>query len=267
MNPDHQDPGLLRKAAEEAAAAAGGLVRQKWDQPRQLKSKGFRDIVTDADTAAQDVITTYIREHFPDHGFMTEEETELTAEGPVVWIIDPVDGTTNYSRQIPIFCVSIAAAVRTGKDNKELALVAGAIYDPLRDEMFSGAAGLGATLNNKPIEVSQTPTVDKAIVGLDWSREPEKRQAMLDALGRYAHEVHTVRATGSAALGLVWVAAGRFDVYLNFVIGPWDVAAAKVIIGEAGGVVTDCQDRPWVVGTRECCASNGQFHQAFLELF
>ena len=269
------NPTNLRAVAEQAALKAGVLLRQKWDQPREYSRKGFRDFVTDADLASQFIITQEIQRHFPDHGFITEEDDpRLPASGPIQWIIDPVDGTSNYSRQVPTYCISIGAVLAkempAGEtqriSNSDTNFLAGVIYDPMRDELFSAAVNAGSTLNGEIIQVSSTLTLDKALVGMDWSREPEKRQSMIESISRFAHQVHTIRATGSAALALAWVAAGRLDVYANLVIGPWDVAAAKVIIQEAGGFVSGLGGQPWSLSETGCIASNGQLHSSFLEL-
>jgi len=262
------DPKVLRSLSEYAATQAGQLIKEIWNQPRQISSKGFRDIVTDADLASQSLITGLIRDKFPDHGFLTEEEDpDLPSAGPIIWIIDPVDGTTNYSRHIPSFCVSISAA-RLPSDGSwtDAELLAGSIYDPMRDELFSAAKGQGSTLNHQSIQVSQTADLELAAVGFDWSRDYDRRQAMADVVGRLAHDIHTLRATGSAALGLAWVAAGRFDLYFNFRIGPWDMAAAKVIIGEAGGQVSALLGDRWDIEDSGCIASNGRLHRAFKSL-
>jgi myo-inositol-1(or 4)-monophosphatase len=269
------NPADLRAVAEEAALKAGALLRQKWDEPRELSKKGFRDFVTDADIASQEIITQEIQRHFPGHGFITEEYAPgLPASGSIQWVIDPVDGTSNYSRQVPTYCISIGAmlanelpAGQTGQtNNAETNILAGVIYDPMRDELFSGAIHSGSTLNGEIIRVSSTLNLENALVGMDWSREPEKRQRMIESIGRFIHQVHTVRATGSAALALAWVAAGRLDLYANLVIGPWDVAAAKVIIQEAGGFVSGLTGRPWILNDTGCIASNGPLHSRFLEV-
>ncbi len=262
------DPTILRSIAEQAATQAGHLIKDKWSQPRQISSKGFRDIVTDADIASQSLITGLIRERFPDHGFLTEEDDpDLPMTGPIIWIIDPVDGTTNYSRQIPSFCVSIGAArLPNNEPWTEAEVLAGAIYDPMRDELFSAARGQGSTLNHQTIHVSQTPGLETAAVGFDWSREYDRRLAMAEVIGRIAQDVHTLRATGSAALALAWVAAGRFDLYFNFRIGPWDMAAAKVIIVEAGGQVSSLLGERWDVEDSGCIASNGRLNTSFKRL-
>jgi myo-inositol-1(or 4)-monophosphatase len=262
------DPGVLRSIAEQAATQAGHLIKELWNRPRQISSKGYRDIVTDADLASQSLITGLIRERFPDHGFLTEEDDpDLPTSGQIIWIIDPVDGTTNYSRQIPSFCVSISAArFPINKSLTEAEILAGAIYDPMRDELFSAAKGQGSTLNGRTIHVSQTSDLEIAAVGFDWSREYDRRQVMVEVIGRIAHDVHTLRATGSAALALAWVAAGRFDLYFNFRIGPWDMAAAKVIIGEAGGQVSSLLGDHWDIEDSGCIVSNGRLHTTFKKL-
>ena len=262
------DAGKFKDVAEHAAVKAGNLVRQQFSEPRQISQKGYRDVVTDADFASQAIITEIIRSSFPGHGFLTEEDDPSLPEGgPVIWVIDPVDGTTNYSRQIPTYCISIAAATKQGTDQSgwnDYRPVAGVIYDPMRDEMFSAAAGGSSTLNGKDVSVSKADNIGEAIVSLDWSRDYARRQTMLSALNRFAHEAHTIRATGSAALNLAWIAAGRLDVYFNFGIGPWDVAAAAVLIAEAGGTVTNPAGEPWSLNDASCVASNGLVHQAFL---
>lgn len=247
--------------AETAAVQAGALLREMLAQPRELISKGYRDLVTDADFAAQKLITDLIRQRFPKHAFLVEEkDPSLPRAGSVQWVIDPVDGTSNYSRQQPNFSVSIGVAV-SGES------VVGVIYDPMRDEMFSAVAGQGSRLNGHAIQVSSEEALASAIIAVDWSRTYELRQAMLTALTGFAHEVKTIRAIGSAALALAWIAAGRLDGYLNFGLFPWDVAAGSLLIREAGGVMTDDTGRPLVLeGALRSAASNGRIHARFLEL-
>lgn len=270
------DVNLLQLTAERGAYLAGDLVREMWQTPLQIKSKGYRDIVTDADYASQHAITDFVQKRFPDHGFLVEEDNpNLPRDGDIIWIIDPVDGTSNFSRSQPIFCISIAATVtirrnRSAGDSmsKELEskTLAGVIYDPLRDEMFSSVAGAGSTLNGQPIQVSQINELDSAVVCLDVSRQERERQAMLNAVGRFAHRVRTIRAHGSAALAMAWVAAGRLDIYTNTDIGPWDVAAASLLISEAGGQVSNHENHLWAVGDSGCIASNGKIHDRFYGL-
>lgn len=246
--------------ATKTALEAGKLLRNKWTGPRQISEKGFRDLVTDADLASQTLIVKMIQSHFPDHGFLVEEEdSDLSAAGPIIWVIDPVDGTTNYSHYVPIYCVSIAAIERqspqTNPDGPKI--LAGVIYDPMRDELFQATAEQGATLNGKKIQVSQISALEKAVIGFDWSHHPEKRQTTLDMVQKIAHNVHTMRALGSAALALAWVAAGRLDGYFNLNLKPWDVAAGKLLIQEAGGQIETLNGQPWRLEDVGCIAVNG----------
>ena len=252
----------LLSIASQSALQAGALLRQKWDEPRHVSQKGFRDWVTDADLAAQALIVEIIQEKFPDHGFLVEEKVAgLQVEGPICWIIDPVDGTSNYSRQQPNFCVSIAAAGQIAKEKEpgkmRAEILAAVVYDPMRDELFEATAAKGAFLNGKKIQVSETETLESAIVALDWSHEKEKRQRTLEALQQFAHQIHTIRAIGSAALALAWIAAGRLDAYFNLNMKPWDAAAGQLLIHEAGGQIVNLDNRPWQLDDPACIASNG----------
>lgn len=221
-----------RDLAEDAAQKAGALMLERLKEPMELKSKGFRDIVTAVDFEAQALITSMIREAFPDHGFLTEEEdSTLPEEGPVRWVIDPIDGTSNYARGIPSFCTSIAAAV----DDE---VVVGVIYDPNLDELFSTVKGAGTMLNGNPVTCRENDDFGNAIIALDWSRSTEDRRLLFDALMNFGLDVRSLRCSGSASLALAWVAAGRFDGYVNFTLSPWDWAAAGLMIQEAGGYFT-----------------------------
>lgn len=254
----------LLTTAETVALSAGKLLRRLWEEPRQLTRKGFRDIVTDADFASQRLITAEIKKRFPRHGFLTEEDDEtLSQEGEIVWIIDPVDGTSNYSRQMPSFSVSIAAARRQGTD---LSVEVGAVYDPVRQELFSASQGAGAKLNGYPIFTALTVDPIEAIISLDWSHRRETRQVTLDILGHLAHEVKTIRAIGTAALAISWVAAGRLDGYLNINLHPWDVAAGAVIVQEAGGEISNFAGDGWHWQQMDCVVSNGSLHNRFVEI-
>ncbi len=253
----------LRQTACETAVSAGKLARDLFSKPRQIHSKGFRDLVTDADFAAQHLITSAIQAQFPSHGFLTEEEdSQLPQSGPIIWIIDPIDGTTNYSRQLPEFCVSIAACLF---HNGRYEPVAAAIYDPMRQELFSAARGQGATLQvgdapPSKMHVSQVDDAADAVLCLDWSSSATKRASVLELLKQLAQQSFTVRAIGTAALAMAWVAAGRVDFYLNLRLRPWDVAAALLLVQESGGHFTTLEAEPlvWDIAGMACLASNGR---------
>lgn len=256
----------LLETAESAATAAGRLVRELISKPLQLKSKGFRDIVTNADISAQKRVTDIIRARFPEHGFLTEEtDDDLPTAGSIIWIVDPIDGTTNYSRQIPEYCVSVAAAIHEDSAGQ---ILAGAVYDPAREELFSAARGLGSRLNGLTINASSLDEIASSVVGLDWSRSREERMQTLQSLGGIAHRVTTIRAIGAAALALAWVAAGRLDAYYNLNLQAWDVAAGALLVSEAGGCLTNFDGKPWRWQRHQgtCLASNGWIHEAFRTL-
>ena len=255
--PDNQGVTALLETARLAASAAGALLHERWVGPRKLRKKGFRAWVTDSDFAAQSLITSLIRERYPAHGFLAEEESpDLPSAGDVLWIIDPIDGTTNYSRRQPNFCVSIAAV-------SEGLVKAGVILDPLRDELFSAAEGLPAYLNQHPIQVSDSSDLGETVIAFEWTHAPALRQATLDSLQKVSHEVHSLRSIGSAALALAWVAAGRLDAYWNWHINAWDIAAGALIIERAGGRCTTIDGHKLHVtpGGSSCLVSNGTLHE------
>lgn len=253
----------LLSVAKNAALAAGEQIRLMFDEPRMVTSKGPRDVVTDADLAAQAIITNMISEAFPDHGFLPEEENdELPTDGPILWIIDPVDGTVNYSRWLPIFCVSIAA-VRNEPPLGTDDVLAAAVYDPMLDEMFTATAGgpcllEGSGLHGRLLQTSAVEDLQDALIGIDWPLDAGLRQDALDLINGHGHEVNVFRSTGSATLSMAWVAAGRLDAYVNFQLKPWDVAAAGLLVKQAGGTVADLAGNPLVMDVcgMNCLVSN-----------
>ncbi len=257
-------------AAAYAARAAGQLLREKFDAPREIHSKGERDIVTDADFAAQQVVFDIVAAEFPHDAFISEEGTEavhaaLWARGEAepdlaLWIVDPLDGTTNYAHRQPMFAVSIGVYERG-------AVQLGVIYDPIRDELYAAERGQAATVNGKYISASGTRTLSEAVLGLEWARAPQARARTADLVTRMSADVTTVRCGGSAALSLCWIAAGRLDAYFHLSLSPWDVAAAALIVEEAGGRVTTPDGSPWDVHSQAYVASNGHLHSALLRYF
>ncbi len=248
----------LLLTAVSIARNAGQLAKERWSQPLELTSKGFRDIVTDADIAAQKLITDAIRAEFPDHGFLTEEtDSDLPAAGSIIWVIDPIDGTTSYSRSLPLFCISIAAISAFGEQ------LLGVVYDPMHDEMFTAIRGKGAWLNGRSLHVSQVDTLNDAVLSLDWCSDPALRRKTFSTLTKIGKEARTIRAIGTAALAISWIAAGRLDIYLNFQIKSWDVAASTLIVQEAGGTATTPDNIPmlWADVGDGVVVSNGRFHK------
>ncbi len=218
----------------EKAARAGGAVVQQWVDRFDAREKGPADLVTQADLASQEAIRQTVLESFPDHSLLGEEDDNTVATGERTefrWIADPLDGTTNYVHRVPHYSVSLAME-RNGE------LLVGVVYDPVCDDCFSAVAGEGARLNGCPIHTSEVCEMSQAlaVVGFppDARRDSPDVRVFLEALER----CQAIRRTGSAALNLCYLAAGRFDVYWSFSTKIWDVAAGVLIVREAGGEVT-----------------------------
>lgn len=250
---------MMLETAIQAARAAGHILTERLPVEREIEVKGLRDIVTDADLAAEEAIVEIIRARFPDHSLLTEEAGESSGKTPYVWVVDPLDGTTNYSRRFPTFSVSIGL-VHQGRS------ALGVVYDPLRDHLFVAEQGRGATLNGTRIQVSQVDRVRGTVVGLDWAHSQDDRQEIVARLGRIAPACGTLRGMGSAALGLCYVAAGWLDAYFHLSLKPWDMAAGVLIIQEAGGQVTAIEGDTWQPWIERVLTSNGHVHAPLLEL-
>lgn len=228
--------------ALEAAREAADCIRDAWRTAHTIESKGFRDILTETDTQAEAIILRHLRAAYPDHAITSEEAgagagTQAPA-ATVRWLIDPVDGTTNFSRDNPNFSTAIAA-MENGVP------VAGVVYEPLRDLAFTAYAGGGAALNGEPIHVSGVEEIDASIFGVDTPRDPVERRRMWAYVGQYLERGRTLRALGSAALNIAYVAAGWVDGYFSVHMKPWDQAAGALIIQEAGGVAGTISGKAW----------------------
>jgi len=219
----------------EAAARAGGRVLAEWRGRFGVAQKGHRDLVTEADVAAQREIRRIVLDAFPEHGFVGEEtlpeaEPTHTPVGGLRWIVDPLDGTTNYVHGFPAYCVSVALA--RGDE-----ILAGAIYDPEREECFTARAGGGAFLDGRPIRAGATIDLDDALVAVSFPPHVTVDSgAVADFLAVVPH-VHSLRRTGSTAINLAYIACGRLDAFWVRRIASWDVAAGLLLVAEAGGAV------------------------------
>lgn len=251
------------KAVCEQAARAGGAVVQQWINRFVTREKAPADLVTDADLASQDTIRKTILDHFPDHSFLGEEEhgtRDISRAADFRWIADPLDGTTNYVHRVPHYSVSLALE-RRGQ------LLAGTVFDPTRDECFTAAAGEGAYLDGRPIRTSDVSELSGslAVVGFpaDANRNSPDVEVFLGALDK----CQAIRRTGSSALNLCYLAAGRFDLYWSFSTKIWDVAAGVLIIREAGGTVTSPDGGEFVLeDARFLAAANRPLHARLHEL-
>jgi len=249
----------LLATAVEAARKAGQLLIARLEAHREINFKGLRDIVTDADLAAEEVILKLIQERFPDHAIRSEEQPFHKGVTSYTWVVDPLDGTTNYSRRFPCFATSIALT-RGGE------VILGVVYNPLSDHLFRAERGKGAYLNDAPIRVSKVNRLMGAVVGLDWARRQDIRRRLTSAVARLALAAGTLRTIGSASLGFCFVAAGWMDAYFHFSLKPWDSAAGALIAQEAGGTVTGIDGTPWSLEMESLLASNGLLHPKLLEM-
>lgn len=254
------DPLYLATAAE-AALAAGRIQRAYFRQVQQVqdvRKKGPIDLVTAADLEVEHQFRQLIAARFPSHTVLGEEAgTPASSVAPRVrWIIDPVDGTTNFAHGLALFCVSIALEV---DGRVEVA----AVYDPMADELYTAERGLGARLNGVPLRVSTRGVLLDALLctGFPYSVH-EDRARQVDVFGAFLGCTRGVRRLGSAAIDLCYVAAGRFDGFWEERLHPWDIAAAALIVSEAGGAVTDYDGAPLDIFRGQIVASNGALHEA-----
>lgn len=227
----------LRQVAEEGARRAGAILAERFGKHRTVEYKGGIDLVTDADKASEAELLGFIRSRFPDHAVLAEE-SGVTAGKGMRWIVDPLDGTTNYAHRVPHFCVSVAV---DGPDG----LLAGCILDPLRGELFSAGRGLGATLNGAPIHASATHALHRALLCTGFPYDVrEKPEAPLGLFNRIIQKAQGIRRMGAAALDLAYVACGRYDGFFEFGLKPWDIAAGALLVMEAGGQMVRIDGAP-----------------------
>ncbi len=253
-----------RDLAIDLAMRAGVQLRDTLDQPRDITRKGTVDLVTDADKASEALISAGIRAAFPSHRLIAEEGARGASgsrgEGhPFGWLIDPLDGTTNYAHRYPHFAVSIALE-HHGRP------VIGVVYDPMRDELFVGMEGGGATLNGRSIHVSDTAELIGSLVASGFPYDLTTRTESNALWQAFNGRVQGARRDGAAALNLCWVAAGRLDGYWERPVQPWDMGAGVVIVREAGGSISSLEHHDHDVYGNEAVASNGLLHGAMRSL-
>ena len=228
----------LLETALEGARRAGRVLADRFHQPRTIDFKGGIDLVTDADRASEKVLLEWLRVRHPDHAILSEE-SGASAGSTYRWIIDPLDGTTNYAHMLPHFSVTIAAEDEDG-------VQVGVVYDPMREELFSAVRGRGATLNGKPIQPSTIDRLDRALLCTGFPYDVrEHPEGPAGLIARFLGVAQGIRRLGSAALDMAYVASGRYDGYFEFSLKPWDVAAGALICGEAGAVATRIDGAPY----------------------
>ncbi|MEW6672532.1 MAG: inositol monophosphatase family protein [Thermodesulfobacteriota bacterium] len=243
-----------------AAYKAAEVLRMKLGRLKQINKKGANDLVTEADAESERAIIDTIRTAFPHHGILAEESGADIGSTDCCWIIDPLDGTTNFAHELGLFSISIAYSVHNE-------LIFGIVLSPMTDELFIATRGGGAFLNGRPIRVSGVQAVSESLLvtGFPYNVESVFDQ-MMQRFAGCIKAAQGVRRLGSAALDLCYVACGRFDAYWEQNLKPWDTAAGVVIAGEAGSVITDFSNRAFTPDKMEVLASNGIIHQEMLSL-
>lgn len=251
----------LLELATAIAREAGGIARARFHDPRTIRTKTSEiDLVTDVDHALDKLIRERIRAARPSDALLTEENTAEDGTSGVRWIVDPLDGTTNYAHAFPHFAISIG--VEVGGER-----TVGVVYDPMRDELFCAERGHGAQLNGKPIRVSEVTELRRALLATGFAYDVhQKRTPNLEYFERFVGSAQAIRRAGSAALDFAYVACGRFDGYWELHLAPWDVAAGLLLVAEAGGRASDFDAGPPPSSGARIVASNGRVHAAMLEV-
>ena len=246
--------------AIETAREAGQILLEKFGRELNISKKGEIDLVTEADLASEKLIIERIKSYYPKHSILAEESGEtIIADGANrwKWIIDPLDGTTNYAHGYPCFCVTLAL-------EHDGEIVVGVTFDPTRNELFAAEKGKDATLNNKPIRVSDTEKLSESLIVTGFPYDFKGKENFTRHLNDFLLKSRGVRRDGSAAIDLAYVACGRFDGFWEEGLRPWDVAAGVLLIEEAGGRVSYYDDSKFSVYAPPICADNGLIHAEML---
>jgi myo-inositol-1(or 4)-monophosphatase len=220
--------------ALEATRTAGEIIRGGWNSEKEITFKGRADIVTDIDVAAEKAVLEILTGAFPDFGILAEESQPVAGASHYRWVVDPLDGTRNYAHSIPHFCTIVALA--EGDD-----VIAGVVYDPVREETFTAVRGQGAFLNGAPISVTETTELSRSLLSFDLGYVDEKAALAIDMLRSLWPGMYSVRLMGSAGLGVAYAASGRVDLFFHHSLSPWDIAAGLILAQEAGGRIVDRQ--------------------------
>ncbi len=247
-------------AARDAALLAGSFLKERFFEKPHVEFKGDIDLITQRDRQSQDIIHTVISNQFPSHSIMGEEDLRIDNPGEFLWVIDPIDGTTNYVHTLPFFCVSIALMV-------ERRPYLGMVYNPMLDELFWSVKGQGAFLNKTRLQVSGEQDLGRSLLSTGFPYDlRESEDNNLDHFLTLIKVSQGIRRMGAAAIDLSYVAAGRFDGFWEMKLHPWDTAAAVVFVEEAGGTVTDFSGQPFDPFKKEVLATNGKIHSQMVEI-
>ncbi|MCK5010840.1 MAG: inositol monophosphatase [Deltaproteobacteria bacterium] len=251
--------GKLKRVALKSVKEGGAILMQHFGKVKSIDYKGVINLVTEADRQSEQRIINIIKDKYPDHRILAEETGDSGESSPFKWIIDPLDGTTNYAHTYPCFCVSLAI-------EHEGELIYGIVYDPVREELFIAEKGKGSYLNGKMIKVSQTDELNHSLLctGFPYDVRDDIESNTLN-FRNFLTKSQAVRRDGSAALDLCYVAAGRFDGFWEQKLFPWDVAAGGLLVTEAGGKLTNFTGGIFSIYDKEIVASNGLIHDQMVE--
>jgi myo-inositol-1(or 4)-monophosphatase len=252
----------MLNTAITAAQTAGAYIYEQLGKARHIEQKEgqSRNLVSEVDKGAESRIISIIREKYPDHYILTEESGALKTDSDYKWIIDPLDGTTNFLHGVPIFCATVAVEYK-GE------LIAGATYDPNRDELFTAEKGSGAYLNGTRLKVSKADTILNSLMvtGFPYNLAGDPDNP-LEHFANFTRAAQGIRRLGSAALDLAYIASGRFDGYFEVALNPWDMAAGVLLVNEAGGKTTDFKGTPKGIYQKQMLATNGKIHNECLAM-
>lgn len=247
--------------AREAARVGGEILSRHFRQGVTIRSKATANLVCDADTESEQAIVEVIRRTFPDHAILAEEAHSDRTDAEHLWVIDPLDGTNNFAHNIPHFAVSIAYC-RRGEAQ------CGVIYDPLRDDWYWTERGQGAFHNGRRVRVDPSTQLSEVLVavGFYYDRGAMMEATLLAVRDLFRRNIHGIRRFGTAALDLCQVGSGNFGAYFEYTLSPWDFAAGRLFVEEAGGMVTTCRGGPLPLAKTSILASNGRLHEAVLKI-
>jgi len=255
--------------ADGIARQAGALLRKFYEKGVATEYKGDVDLVTEADRASEQLIREKLKAAFPTHGVYGEEGTRDQLESEYRWYVDPLDGTTNFAHGFPAFCVILGLERRPAglAPDADGEMVAGVIYDPLRNEMFTAERGKGAFLNGRAIHVSKTKTLQESLTATGFPSQKRHISPNVHFYQQITLRSHGIRRAGSAGLDLAYVACGRLDGFWEFNLNPWDTSAGVLLVEEAGGTVTHFDGGKFTLDSREVFATNGLIHAEMQALF
>ncbi len=248
------------QTALTAAQVAGNIIRQNLNKSLEIDFKGRANAVTQVDRESENTIISIIKDKYPNHSIIAEERPAIDTTSDYKWIIDPLDGTTNYIHGFPVFSISIALAFRND-------VILGTVYDPLRNELFSAIKNFGAYLNKKKIRVSTVKKLTAALVATGFPYEVQENFYLnMKIFQNMYKNTQGVRRAGSAAIDLCYVACGRLDGFWEFDLNPWDIAAGALIVKEAGGLVTDTENNTYRLENQHIIASNQLIHREMCKI-